>query len=225
MQHESTGRFRVLDRSHNPEVLVLVSVPESPADRMNKEFNPVTVEIPNSAASVVSAGNLIEATLSWPNEHAQLEDFKRLSETTFEYIDDISPVFEAASTLWQAAVREQDGLRGRVTRGTDSQPNGVLYVFAEQSGVRNLFDEFQSGTTPLEPLLQRVDDQRETSDETSPAPETEQDRAVFILRPVDDTFVIVYITFEKYGVLANTIRSTYGDDESINASGPLRFHR
>jgi hypothetical protein len=75
----------------------------------------------------------------------------------------------------------------------------VLYVFAEQPGARDLFEEFRSGVLPLEPLLQRVEEGRDD----------DEDRAIFVLRPADEPFLVVYIVFTQDGLLDRTMRDTY----------------
>jgi hypothetical protein len=37
---------------------------------------------------------------------------------------------------------------------------------------------------------------------------------VFVLRPADEPFLVVYVVFRRDGVLAETLRSTYGDPDS-----------
>jgi hypothetical protein len=99
-------------------------------------------------------------------------------------------------------------MHGRVPRGTDGEPNGALYVFAKQSGARDLFEEFRTGITPLDPLVRRADRGG------SVPPESEQPRAVFVLRPAEEPFLVVYVVFRRDGVLAETVRSTY--DEGVS---------
>ncbi|MFC6990047.1 DUF6663 family protein [Haloplanus sp. GCM10025708] len=35
------------------------------------------------------------------------------------------------------------------------------------------------------------------------------EREVFVMRPADDPFVVVYVVFEPEGLLATTVRDTY----------------
>ncbi|ELK54343.1 hypothetical protein D320_10514, partial [Haloferax sp. BAB-2207] len=79
-------------------------------------------------------------------------------------------------------------------------PNAVLYVFAKQPGARDLFDEFGDGVVPVDPLLDRLDDETDAPD----AP-----REVFVLRPLDEEFVLVAIALDREGLFARTMRDTY----------------
>jgi hypothetical protein len=108
-------------------------------------------------------------------------------------------VFEVAEETWRDARAAGDGMNSRVTKNTDGVVNGVVYVFAEDSAGTH-FAEFQTGTRPIEPLVDRVNDR----DEDGPGP-----REVFVLRPPTEEFVIVTITFQKGGRFADTIRDTY----------------
>jgi hypothetical protein len=110
-------------------------------------------------------------------------------------------------------------MNSAVTYSTGKEPNGVVYVFAKQDPPRDLFEEFRTGATPIEPLIQRVnathdsDDAADTDDAASTADSDADDpaeRAVFVLNPADEPFVVVYIVFRKDGMLAQTVRDTYG---------------
>ncbi|UIP00702.1 hypothetical protein Hbl1158_04905 [Halobaculum sp. CBA1158] len=219
-------RYRVLDRDDDEIVLVDLDTPEpGPGRAPDEGFEPVRVDAGADAGDATGAdgttaadlaetvadldpGYVIESTLRWPapaesagDDHSPLASFDSLSirrRGRFHFVDEIEPVFEAAEETWRDARAAGDGMGSRVTRDTDGEPNGALYVFGE-GGARDLFEEFRSGTTPLEPLVERVDD-----DLADDAP-----REVFVLRPADDPFVIVYIAFERDGLLARTVRDTY----------------
>jgi len=93
-----------------------------------------------------------------------------------------------------------DAMNSRTTYSTDNEANGVVFTFAKQTPPRDLFEEFRTGATPIEPLIQRVEAERED----------DGDRAVFVMNPVDEEFVLIYIVFRKDGMLAETVRDTYG---------------
>ena len=222
---QTAGRYRVLGRPREPAELLLVSVgdggsndaprTESVATDTNdadEPFAPVYVETTgyddDLAATVeeLHAGALVDATLSWPDGDPRFDSVSLVADTVFEFYDGVTGIFEAAKNAWMVAEADNDGMNARVTRNTDGEPNGALYVFAKQSGARDLFSEFRTGVTPLSPLVHRVDDAE------SVPPESDQPRAVFVLRPADEPFVVVYVVFRRDGVLAETMRTTYGDD-------------
>jgi len=176
-------------------------------------------------------GYLVRATLSWTAARPHVLDLTVCKRTLFEYADDVVSVFEAAESAWASASATGEAMTARVTRGTDGQPNGVLYVFADADGGDRLA-EFRSGQRPLEPLLARVNAAApSTRSEWQPADRTPtvgpggiripsddreppghglgHDREVFVLRPADGPYVVVLIALRKGGTLANTVRETY----------------
>jgi hypothetical protein len=212
MDLTTEGRYRVLGRPRDPDELLFVDVDADvdPSDpTADDAFAPTYVdatgyegELAESVASL-SAGNLVDATLTWHDGDPRLSAVDVVAATTFEFLDGVTGVFDAARETWNVAAADGESMHGRVTRDTDGDPNGVLYVFAKQSGARDLFEEFRSGVTPLEPLLDRAD-----AGEPIP-PETTQPRAVFAMRPADEPFLVVYIALRRDGVLARTVRDTY----------------
>lgn len=221
----TSGRYRVLGRPRDPAELLLVSVEggdtgvdgERPGGADSSEtdaeeaFAPVYVDTTGYSGGLAEtidnlhAGALVDVTLSWPDGEPRFETADIVAETTFEFYDGVTGIFEAAKETWMLAEAENEGMNSRVTKSTDGDPNGALYVFAKQAGVRDLFEEFRTGVTPLDPLVRRVD-------EAEPLPlEREQPRAVFVLRPADEPFLVVYVVFRRDGMLAETIRSTYGN--------------
>ncbi|QZP37205.1 DUF6663 family protein [Halobaculum magnesiiphilum] len=215
-------RYRVLDRADGSLVFVDLDTPEpGPGPEPDEGFEPVRVAADSDAAdrddeSVADAvaelepGYVVTATLRWPDSTAggdgaadgdsplaRVESLTVERESRYRFIDDAEPMFEAARDAWRDANAAGDGMGSRVTRDTDGEPNGALYVFGE-AGARDLFGEFRSGTTPLEPLVERVNDDLD-----------DDPREVFVLRPPDGAFVAVYIAFEKDGLLARTVRDTY----------------
>jgi len=191
MESSSAGRYRVLGRPRNDGELLLIDV---------ESFDPTYVPVGDDGpAADLPPGYLIEARLRWRDGTPRFDAVSVADRTLFTFESGITGVFEAARETWQAAERAGDAMNSRVTRNVDGEPNGALYVFAKQSGARDLFEEFRTGVRPLEPLLDRVDADR---DDDGP-------REVFVLRPADEPFVLVYIAFEKGGRLADTVRDTY----------------
>jgi len=210
-------RYRVLDRTEEALVFVDLDTPEpGPGPEPDEGFEPVRVSAGDSDDAVADAvaalepGYVVTATLRWPDTAAggdgggdgdtplaRVESLTVERESRYRFLDDAEPIFEAARDAWRDASAAGDGMGSRVTRDTDGEPNGALYVFSE-AGARDLFGEFRSGTTPLEPLVERVNDDLD-----------DDPREVFVLRPPDGAFVVVYIAFEKDGLLARTVRDTY----------------
>ena len=219
------GRYRVLGRPRDPEELLLVTVDggggREPHDGTAAHtdstgaFDPVYVDTTGydgavaEAVAELQAGALIDATLAWPDGDPRFVSVAPVADTVFEFYDGVTGVFEAAKNAWMVAEADNEAMNARVTRDTDGDPNGALYVFAKQSGARDLFEEFRTGVTPLSPLVTRVDEAE------SVPPETEQPRAAFVLRPADEPFVVVYVAFRRDGVLAETMRSTYGEGSGL----------
>lgn len=192
----------------------------------------------DGAVDALQPGYLVEAELSWAEQEPRVRSLAVRKRTLLAFADGVTNLFEAARSAWTEASATGQPMVSQVTRGTDGQVNGVLYVFADADGGDRLA-EFQSGRRPLEPLLSRVnaaapaDDDSGASawapedDEPSvsvgpggvhvesgpdgPAPEhgLGRDREVFVLRPADGPFVVVLIALEKGGTLANTVRDTY----------------
>jgi hypothetical protein len=225
---QTTGRYRVLGRPREASELLLVSMPDDGSGgtdgsqsesttngddgAADEPFAPIyvdTTDYDGALAATVEglhAGALVDATLSWHDGDPRFESLSLVADTVFEFYDGVTGIFEAAKNAWMVAEADNEGMNARVTRNTDGEPNGALYVFAKQSGARDLFSEFRTGVTPLSPLVTRVDDAE------SVPPEPDQPRAVFVLRPADEPFVVVYVTFRRDGMLAETMRTTYGEE-------------
>jgi hypothetical protein len=202
MDLTTTGRYRVLDRRPDEAELLLVETSAS----SDGEYEPVAVDAggydDGLAATVddLRSGYLVTATLDWATDGtARFESVTVDRRTLYEFVDGATGIFEAARETWQEAAAGNEAMNSRVTRNTDGAPNGVVYVFAKQSGARDLFEEFRTGVVPIEPLVARVDEGR---DEDTP-------REVFVMRPADEPFVLVYVVFSKGGLLADTVRDTY----------------
>ncbi|MBB6646497.1 DUF6663 family protein [Halobellus ruber] len=216
------GRYRVLGRPRDPAELLLVTVDGGTdpgggpdAGESDAAFEPVYVDTTgyegDLAATVdgLHAGMLVDATLVWRDGTPRFRELDVVADTAFEFHDGVTGIFEAAKNAWMVAEADNEGMNARVTRNTDGEPNGALYVFAKQSGARDLFEEFRTGVTPLSPLVTRVDEAE------SVPPEADQPRATFVLRPADEPFLVVYVAFRRDGVLAETMRTTYGDGSIV----------
>lgn len=182
-----TGPFRVLPGRTGEEVILLDVNSAKP------------VHVPRSSLPPVGVGNRISGSLSWAGEVPTLEDATVGTDTRFRFRRTDEPIFEAARSCFERAREAGEPMNSRVTHGTDSAPNGVVYTFAEQPGRRDLFAEFRDGSKPLDPLLDRA--------EAGADPPF----SVWVLDP-DAPFVAVVIVLDPDGLLARTMADTYGDD-------------
>jgi hypothetical protein len=215
MDVTTTGRYRVLESPRGEGEYLLVDVTADESDDYDPTY--VTTEgYEGALAATVSdlrPGYLVSATLRWTDgedAHPRFEDLTVERRTRYEFVDGATGIFEAAREAWLEAEANNEPMNSRVTYSTDNVPNGVVYVFAKQSGARDLFEEFRSGIVPIEPLVARVNESRDDDDP----------REVFVMRPADEPFVLVYIVFSKDGLLADTVRDTYGsprEDEESDA--------
>jgi hypothetical protein len=183
-----TERYRVLPGPEDGTCRLL--------DR--ESYEPVVVSTAqDQPVADLRPGYLVEAGLDWGAERPTVTALSVVRPTLYAFATDIDPVFEAAQETWADAQATGDAMNSRVTRNTDGEVNGVVYVFAE-GDVRSRLEEFQEGARPLEPLVDRVNDEGE------PAP-----REVFVLRPPAGDFVVVTIALRKGGQLGETVRDTY----------------
>jgi hypothetical protein len=161
-------------------------------------YEPVAVSTAGQEAPVADLrpGYLVEATLDWTDPEPTVRSLSVSRPTLCAFADGADPMFEVAKETWQEARAAGEGMGSRVTHNTDGVVNGVVYVFAEDE-VGGRFAEFRDGTRPLEPLLDRVN-------EDDPQP-----REAFVLRPPSREFVAVTITLRKGGQFADTVRDTY----------------
>jgi len=267
------SRYRVqarILRDGEPAVVLLdLTQTDDPAEA----YEPVVVSgdgyegVLAETVAGLEPGNVVRATLDWtgPDAVAAFETVTVERHTRYRFGDDVTGLFEAARETWETARDAGDAVGSRVTHDTDGQPNGALYVFADPAG-RDVFDEFRSGRRPLDPLVERVDEDDPAADGEAPpgggdgeegdptlgglaarleqVDETESEdgetgtgdgetdetntetdetntetgttagdtppaREVFVLRPVDGAFVVVYVAFRRDGLLAETVRDTY----------------
>lgn len=148
-------------------------------------------------------GNRIVATLDWTTDPPRVERLSVETQTRFLFVQSDEPLFEAARDCWSAAQDAGEAMNAQITRGTDSEPNGVVYTFADGPGA-DRFAEFREGRRPLDPLLDRVE-------RIDPPYET------FIL-DTGEPFIVVYIVFDPDGLLAETVRDTYLNEEHAGAA-------
>lgn len=211
MNLETSGRFRVLGRARGGTDLLLVSLPESPAaavaggeDGDADAFEPTTVAAGGydgalaDAVAALEPGNVVTASLEWEGSAARFSDVTVARRTSVAFATDVTNLFEDALRVMEEAAGAGEGLNSRVTYGTDEEPNGVVYAFADPPG-RDVLEAFRTGALPLEPLLAKVNANRDD----------ERPRAVFVLRPARYDFVLVYVVFDRESVLARTVRDTY----------------
>ena len=240
MEPTTTGRFRVLDRRPDG-VILLVDLAEATAaatgENPEADLRPIAVTPPAvdddpTAGPAIDAetadtirslepGYVVEAELAWDDSDAAFLDCTITNRTRIQYADGVTGLFEKAQETWHDAQVAGEAMNSAVTYSTGKEPNGVVYVFAKQDPPRDLFEEFRTGATPIEPLIQRVnathdgaaDAAAETTtddDASDSASDADAERAVFVLNPADEPFVVVYIVFRKDGMLAQTVRDTYG---------------
>jgi len=235
MTATTAGRYRVLPGPDEDRWLFVAVDDVSATGESGGEYAPTYV--PRSghgdlddAVADLHPGYLVEATVEWNGERPQVTELSVVRRTLFEFVDGATNLFEAAQSTWAEAAATNEPMNSRVTYDTDGRANGVLYVFAQQPGAQDLFEEFQSGVRPLEPLLEKVDEgtgggtSRETDrGDVALGPggnlvigETEDDdpggdppREVFVMRPANEPYVLVYVVLRRGSLLADTMRDTY----------------
>ncbi|MUW13905.1 hypothetical protein GJ633_03955 [Halorubrum sp. CBA1125] len=192
-----------------PEEFVLVEIPDGSVDPTApgaaERYDPLyaTAEAyEGDLAERVAAlepGYVVDATLAWTDGSARFVDVDVVRETRFRFADDVEGMFEAAVEAWRAVRAEGEAVGSVTTRSNDGDPNGALYLFADAPG-SDTFADLRAGRLPIEPLVARVNASRADDDP----------REVFVLRPAAHEFVAVYVVFDRDGVLAQTVRDTYG---------------
>jgi hypothetical protein len=148
-------------------------------------------------AAALRPGYLVDATLAWADGDARFTEIDVQKRTLLTYADAVSGLFEAALDTMEEAHQEGVGVTGRPTFSTDDEPNGAVYAFAEQSGERDVFEEIRTGALPLEPLVDRLDEEADCEHE------------LFVFRPLEHDFVVVYLVLHRDSILADTVRDTY----------------
>lgn len=203
---------------HTPEEFILVPLPADAIDPDDPDaadqFDPIYVTAAGYDATGSSAladrvqtlkpGYVVDATLAWSDGSARFRDVTVVRETRFRFADEVTGMFEAAVDAWQQIRADGEAVGSITTRSNDGDPNGALYLFADAPG-GDAFDDLRDGRLPIEPLIGRVN---ATLDETNAA--DGDPREVFVLQPAAHSFVAVYVVFDRDGVLAQTVRDTYG---------------
>jgi|AntRauMinimDraft_4_1070384.scaffolds.fasta_scaffold00024_8 hypothetical protein len=194
MQTTTAGQYRVLGDAPDHDGLLLL-------DRADHE--PVLVAADGydgdlaDAVAALRPGYLVDATLAWADGDARFEAVDVEKRTLLTFARGVSGLFEAALETMEEAHREGLGVTGRPTFSTDNEPNGAVYAFAQQPGERDVFEEIRTGALPIEPLIDRLDEEDDDAHE------------VFVFDPVDHDFVVVYLVLHRDSVLAETVRDTY----------------
>ncbi|WP_123537172.1 DUF6663 family protein [Halosimplex salinum] len=168
-------------------------------DRTTFETVAVPVEGHDPPVEALQPGYLVEAGLDWGSEEPTVRSLSVVRSTLYTFVDDADPIFEVAESLWEETRAAGEGMNATQTHNTDNEVNGVCYVFAD-AGQPSVFDEFRDGARPLEPLVDRINDEADA--EVEP-------RELFALRPVGGEFTVVTITLKKDGRFAETLRETY----------------
>lgn len=195
MQTTTESTFRVLGRAPERDDALLL------LDRDDHE--PIRVAVGGyddellDAVGALRPGYLVDATLAWNDGDARFVTVDVRKRTLLTFADAVTGLFEAALDTMEQAHQEGAGVHGRPTFSTDGEPNGAVYAFAEQAGERDVFEEIRTGTLPLEPLVDRLDDAEDCEHE------------IFVFRPLDHDFVVVYLVLRRDSVLADTVRDTY----------------
>ncbi|KAB1186672.1 MULTISPECIES: DUF6663 family protein [Haloferax] len=234
MEVTTAGRFRVYRSPRERDELLLLERPAEAVDwtdpgaaaDADDAFSPTYVPQTGydgdlgESVSALEPGNEVEATLTWDDGDPRFTEVSVVDRTRFRFVGAATGLFEAARDTWRATA-DGEAIGSRVTYGTDGDPNAVLYVFAKQPGARDLFDEFRDGVLPLDPLLgrleaeaddaDRVDDEDRVTDANAGGESAVPDapREVFVIRPLDEEFVLVAIAFDRDGLFAQTMRETY----------------
>lgn len=197
--------YRVLEstRSRDREELLLLAV-----DTADPTYVPADgYESPLAeTVAAVDPGNRVRARIDWGGERPRLAAAEIVETTRFAFARDATNLFDAAVDCWEATAAAGEAMNSTLTRGTDGEVNGVCYVFADQPGRRDLFEEFRDGHKPLEPLLDRIEG-------------AEPPYELFVIDPREGPFVVVYIALERGGLLARTVRETYDFDGDGDGAG------
>ncbi|WP_459194994.1 DUF6663 family protein [Halosimplex sp. J119] len=171
-------------------------------DRDTFETVAVPIEGHDAPVGDLHPGYLVNATLDWGSEVPAVRSLSVVRPTLYTFVADADPIFEVAQNLWEETRAAGEGMNATQTYNTDNKVNGVCYVFAD-AGQPSVFDDFRGGARPLEPLVDRINDQADTE----PAP-----RELFVLRPTNGAFTVVTIALDKDGRFAETLRETYERD-------------
>lgn len=196
MAATESGTYRVFESDRGDSELLLVErdAEEPTYVRADGYDEPLA-----STVAELRPGYLVDATLDWgtdgPPAFADLEIRTR---TLFAFVDGTPDIFEHARETFEEGKREHMPIGSNVTYGTDGEANGVIYTVAKQRGEQDVFADLSTGRMTMEPMIEKLRD-------GDAAPPYE----VFVIRPADEPFVVVYLALEKGGLLADTIRDEY----------------
>jgi hypothetical protein len=195
MQQTTEGRFRVLASTRDRDEWLLLDVDSGdPTYVPRGGYEDALAD----AVAGLEPGNRVRATIEW-DDGPRFAALAVESRTEFHFARTREQLYEPARECWSDAQAAGEAMNATVTYGTDGEPNGVTYVFAKQPGQRDLYEEFEDGGKPLDPLLARLAE--------SEAPPF----AVFVLDPVEREFVVVALAIDPEGVFARTLADTYLD--------------
>jgi len=196
MAATESGIYRVFESDRGGEELLLVE---------KGEEQPIYVQASGyyepleSTVAELEPGYLVEATLAWSgDDDPSFAELSIETRTLFEFVDGVPEIFQQAKETFEQGKQERMPIYSNVTYGTDGDANGVIYTFAKQADEKDIFAEFKDGRMTLEPMIDKLGD----GDEEPPF-------EVFVIRPESTQFLVVYLTLEKDGLLANTIRDEY----------------
>jgi hypothetical protein len=194
MHSTTASQFRVLGAAPGQEddLLLLDRADHEPVRVAGTGYDDLADDV-----AALRPGYLVDATLAWSDGDARFDDLAVEKRTLLTFSRGVTGLFEAALETMEEAHQEGLGVHGRPTFSTDNEPNGAVYAFAQQAGERDVFDEIRSGSLPIEPLLDRLDEEADCAHEA------------FVFDPMEHDFVVVYLVLHKDSVLADTVRDTY----------------
>lgn len=196
MPATETGTYRVLPGLPDSERLVLLEQwSEDPVTvRTDGYVDPLATTVAG-----LEPGNLVDATLAWPPEGPPaVSDLSVATRTLFAFVDGADHVFEKARETFEAGQRERAAIASTTTFTTDGEPNGALYTIAKQGGGTDIFAQFRDGRRTLEPMVEKLGEGG-----------AEPPHEVFVIRPAEEPFVVVYLALDREGLLADTIRDEF----------------
>jgi hypothetical protein len=196
MQTTTAGQYRVLGDALDRDGLLLLDRTDHEPVRVAADGYGADSDLAADVAAL-RPGYLVDATLAWSDGDARFEAVDVEKRTLLTFSRGVSGLFEAALETMEEAHQEGVGVTGRPTFSTDNEPNGAVYAFAQQSGERDIFEEIRTGVLPIEPLVDRLDEEGDDAHE------------LFVFDPIDHEFVVVYLVLHRDSVLADTVRDTY----------------
>lgn len=205
MATTETGTYRVFDSDRGDGEWLLVETDSEEPVYVTKSGYDDSLR---AAVDALHPGYLVTADLDWTGEPSPtFADVTVETRTLFEFVE-CEEIFEQAKEVFEEGRREQMPIASNVTYDTDGEENGALYTVAKQRDEKDVFADFATGRMTLEPMIRKLGDGGE-----------EPPYEVFVIRPEKAPFVVVFLTLEKGGLLANTIRDEYGCPRPQERSG------